>query len=188
VLIETLVPLHAPQEVRGTAIGAIVLAGFGALWLGLGVYFLKRARAGAVAAVIVGIIALSVAAGRQLTRAGSAGSPGAAAAPRPAAGFPAAFLLIVILEFAGIMIVRTVLKRRGRADLILPTISMIVGLHFLPLASILHFAGFYATGLGMIATTAGSFSLPRGPTRLAVACLGTGLTLWATTVALLAVP
>ena len=78
-----------------------------------------------------------------------------------------------------------VLPRFGRGDLIPQAVGVIVGLHFLPLVKIFRAPLFYWTGGIMVVAALGSLLMQPGHIRNIFACASFGLTLWATSVAVL---
>ena len=87
------------------------------------------------------------------------------------------------LQVPAILAVGAALQATGHMRLFTPGISLVVGLHFLPLAHGLPFRIYYGTGVAMILTSLAALALPgAGPTVLAGA--GGALILWATILAM----
>jgi hypothetical protein len=80
-------------------------------------------------------------------------------------------------EGIGILIVVNVLANVGRADLILPGIAAVVGLHFLPMAYGIPFRAFYAVGSALLIAATLGMLLPQ-PTGAAVAGIAAAASLW----------
>jgi hypothetical protein len=74
------------------------------------------------------------------------------------------------------------LARLRRYDLIPQWVTLIVGLHYLPLAKLFRTKRFYALGLALVLVSLGSLLLPIGNSRTIAACMGAGLCLWTTSV------
>jgi len=95
------------------------------------------------------------------------------------------YWLDVGLEGGLICVAVFVLARSGRFDLTPQTLSVIVGLHYLPLGKIFRARQCYWTGGIMLTAALGSLLIPRGHIRNVVGCAAVGLTLWATCFAIL---
>ena len=72
-----------------------------------------------------------------------------------------------------------------RYDLIPQSLGVIIGGHFLPLAKIFRMPIYYATGGLMVSGVLASLVIPAGNARNIAACSAIGLSLWATTAAIL---
>ena len=175
----------AATAIQGRAIGAMVLAGFAALWLGLGVWFVGRARIVGWGVAAIGTVGVFVVALQRLHAASAFRRSVQTSAPTLlSVTIPASYFVIVALEIVLIMFARWLCRRRGRPDLILPAIAIIVAVHFIPLAPNLHYSGFYLTGAAMLAATLALLATPPSRRRLGFICLATGVALWVTAAAL----
>jgi hypothetical protein len=72
------------------------------------------------------------------------------------------------------------LAHLGRSDLIPQALGVIIGLHFLPLATIFVAQLYYWTGAGMVIAAVGSLIIPRSDVRNIAGCAAIGLILWFT--------
>ncbi len=86
-----------------------------------------------------------------------------------------------ILIFAAV----NILINSEKPDLISPTIAIIVGIHFFPLARWIPAKLYYYTGLILIIIGILGFFIPGTVLRLEFVCLGSALTLWITSYILL---
>lgn len=166
---------------RGIAIGSLVLTGFGALWLVLGIRFLLgfdwRVLFG------LGLIALALVSGAlRVWSAAQHLTPGPSSGENVAGP---AFGIVTTVEFGLIFATVLVCRLAGRGELILPIIALIVGLHFIPLAAIFGVRIYYVTGIAIVLAVLASFFAPSEGLRQAVASLGCGSVLWLTSAFLL---
>lgn len=166
------------------AIGAIVSALFGAVWLA---WWCLAALGGAPAsllAVAVGAVVLCAVAVKQLRSTVPAGHRFATGAPRP--GVRRLFGVVNLVQWIAIVGAALLLPNIGLGRWLLPVVILIVGLHFLPLAAGFRFPLLYFTAIGMLLVAViYPFASSRGPAD-PVGALGAGLVLWATAVGALA--
>jgi hypothetical protein len=95
------------------------------------------------------------------------------------------FRIVLAFEWVPIFLATLVLGRMRHPELILPAIAVIVGLHFIPLAKLFDFPLYYWTGAAMVLIAVASFAIGNPALRLAITCLGCGLSLWLTSAVLL---
>lgn len=136
-------------EVRGRAVGLMLMSIFGACWIlvGVGVSRIHNPARLAIQAADV-LIALNLLAlgvrlfmdARQLARRTSAADE----APGRRSG--RLFGLIFGAEILLIIVVIRILLTASLERLVLPAIAVVVGLHFLPLAAVFRVATYYITG------------------------------------------
>lgn len=170
----------APQ---GRAIGALIMTGFGALWMAMGVRVLPRIsrdwRVWLAIALLTGILSVTgvkqLRSGRQSDTSGS--RPVVSDAERRAGN---RFRIVLWLEWIPIVAIVVILNSMRRPELIMPAIALVVGLHFIPLARIFGFPLYYVTGAFMIALTLAAFLSQDPLRRQAIVGVGCGITLWAT--------
>jgi hypothetical protein len=173
----------------GMIVGAAVLLFFGAVWLLVGLYTGRYSPGWLRTALLLAGLALAASIGVLTSRA----SHPTHIAPQPKAEQTTAgrqmgsrFGLIVGVEGTAIMLVVLLLNATHHSDYIVCAIAMIVGLHFLPLASLFGAFVYYATGLlGCVIGIAGCF-VPQPVLRQRVVGLSFGLLLWTTAAVIVA--
>jgi len=178
-------PLPA-DAIRGRAIGALVMIGFGALWMISAANLRKRLDWSTWLVVLLFTGILCVGAGKQLQRAQHMPtSPPSSAHTESDERIRRQFRIVLAFEWIPIFAVVFVLARMRRPELILPAIALIVGLHFIPLAIIFRARLYYFTAIAIVLTTLAALALT-GPTlRQTTICVGCGLALWLTSALLL---
>jgi hypothetical protein len=163
--------------VLGAGRGALVMAMFGAGWLGWG---LGQARAfNGFTGPAFGFTALLLAAcsihfireGRLLRR------------KHPPVGEPSLimrkrFFLVAAIEVLAIGLASILANRLHRSDLATDWCAMIVGIHFLPLAKIFRAPHLYVFGVLMTVWCALCWALFRASALTISVSLGTGILLW----------
>jgi hypothetical protein len=84
-------------------------------------------------------------------------------------------------EGVAILIAVTVCNQTGRADLLVPAIAVIVGLHFIPFALFIPDASYYVPAALLVAAAViGAVAVPAGDTRTLVVSVASALILWGT--------
>jgi len=153
-------------------VGAAILAAFGALWCAMGL----AAWRGGVDAIVVSpaIVAIAIAiAAIQVSRRTPPRDPAVNRRVQRVVGVASA------IEGIAIFIAANVLANIGRADLVMPAIAVIVGLHFIPIA---HASGrpafLYVMMALMLALAGASLLLPPTSIRDEVVGFGAALLLW----------
>lgn len=161
------------ERVRGASLGAMIMGGFGGAWLAVGAMSLgisSRTAWMASMSVAVLIAVLGVAARRRLP------PPGRAETPERKESMKA-FAMVNVAQWLAIFGVANLLRNLHAEVWVLPSIVLIVGAHFVPLARIFGARAHLMTGLGLMACAAISLFLPPS-SRDAFVCLGAGLLLW----------
>lgn len=142
-------PANQPDRLHpGMALGAVALALFGAIWLAAGASAAYPAAWPALVGIAAGAIALvtwSLTTFRRHRRT-DASPPDAATKKRMRRGF----MLINAVQWMLIGTVIPVLHAVGHADSIRAAIILVVGVHFVPLARLLDYPGYYWTTLGLL--------------------------------------
>ena len=165
----------------GMTVGATIIYFFGAIWLLLGL-LAGRAAAGwmRVGVLLAGLAlgGLIGSLGWQVSRLSQDSTPAAKIAVRHQVG--RSFYRIFGIEMAAVFVAVLVLKAVRRPAYILCAIAGIVGLHFLPLASLFGAPMYYATGLLGCAIGATGLFVADPVVRQRVVGLSVGLVLWAT--------
>jgi hypothetical protein len=91
---------------------------------------------------------------------------------------PRALVLIVVLEGIGIGIASFIGHAMDRPDLVAVSISIIVGVHFLPFARIFNVPNFYVLGITITSWSVLCWLLFRSGELTAAVGIGTGVILW----------
>jgi len=174
-----------PGRVIGAGRGALILAMAGAGWLGWGI---SAAHAyNAIVAPIFGTVAIflwawslyAMRTGRAMRRQLPASS---LSEPR----FPAKpFIIVVLVEVLAIVVVVFAARHAHRPDLATDGCALVIGLHYLPLARIFRAPMLAALGVVMSLWCIVSWVLFQFNSLVIAATIGTGILLWATSVAVL---
>lgn len=93
-----------------------------------------------------------------------------------------AFRIVTLLEVVGCIIVVVLANVFRRPDWVAVGISLVVGLHFLPLGRIFGVASYYWVGTLMVVWDILSMTALKLWNLTASAAIGTGLILWATAI------
>jgi hypothetical protein len=88
------------------------------------------------------------------------------------------YLLVVLMEILGVLLVMSLANRYHRADLGTDWCAMVVGLHFLPLAKIFRAPHLVVLGILMTLWCALCWVLFRSNALVISVSLGTGILLW----------
>jgi hypothetical protein len=168
------------DRLRGLAVGAAILTGFGAFWVLFPLLQWKEAPGWALPlASSVGAALLALSAWR-FVAAARAPHPDDAEAARKGRALGMAFGIIFGLEGALIGLGAVVLSRMGLSEWIPFLTALLVGLHFLPLARVFDVALYFWTGTALVLLAVGCACLPEPSFRLRVLGLAVGATLWLT--------
>jgi hypothetical protein len=160
------------QNVRGFARSASFLGGFGGAWLLWGLMAAREATPLTLAAAGACCACILVAGAALRRSAPGPQTPGAARLRR-------GFLLVNLAQWAAIAAAVAALSWLGAIDALPVAISVIVALHFIPLARLFDAPAYYATCGAMLAIDAAA--LLSGDDRgVPAATFGTGVALWAT--------
>jgi hypothetical protein len=168
------------NEMSGRATGVLFFAGFGMLWLLLGLYAKERMTVVNVATVLVGFAALGSAAAGLLGKAKSL--------PRAPENkkIGRVFGIVNAVQWGAVAVVVFLLARLHLDAYVMSAITLIVGLHMFPLARLFRYKLHYATGAVLVAWgTASCLIFPRD-TMQGATSLGTGAILWASAAVTLA--
>jgi hypothetical protein len=164
---------------RGRAVGAIVLAGFGAYsmywWTLAAVQTRRTAWFYGIAVITATFVAWSIAqlvVFRQVQTRASDKSRRRFYAIR--------FGVIVAIEVAAILLGGPILGHFQRTDLIPQWIDVVVGIHFFPLGKLFKLPLYYATASAILLSSLGSLVIPPSSLRSAMNAGGTALVLWIT--------
>ncbi|MGO9269458.1 MAG: hypothetical protein ACLQOO_04235 [Terriglobia bacterium] len=178
-------PSFQAEAVISAGRGALIVALFGAGWLGWG---LGQARAftgfvgpgfGFVELLLLACSIYVIRKGRLLRK---------QYPPMPACTRQAirkSFLLVVFMEVVGLLLVWILANRLHRPDLATDWCAMVVGLHFLPLAKIFRALHLGVIGILMTFWCILCWSLFRSNALVISVTVGTGILLWVASVSAL---
>ena len=170
---------------EGRAIGALILTGFAALWMLFAFRFVRRFGWRTLLLIVLITAGMCWSAARQIQRARQMPKPTVATQPIAAERETGReFEIVLALEWIPILVAVIIFNRIRRPDFILPTIALIVGLHFIPLARVFAVPLYYASGIAIMVVAIASF-VSKPPARQAIACIGSGVALWVTAAAML---
>ena len=165
------------QAVVGAGRGALVEALFGAGWLGWGLGEAKAFNGftgpmfGFMTLLLLACSIFVLRRGRLLRKK----YPAVGASARTTLKW---YLLVVLMEILGVLLVMSLANRYHRADLGTDWCAMVVGLHFLPLAKIFRAPHLVVLGILMTLWCALCWVLFRSNALVISVSLGTGILLW----------
>lgn len=161
------------ERVKGVSFGATIFGGFGAAWVAMGMASAGvpvRVGLAVVLPVFVLIAFLGSTVRRRLPKYAGPESAKKKQMMR-------AFYMVNIAEWVAIFGVVNLLRNLHLDALVIPSIVMIVGAHFIPLARIFHAPQHLKTGIAMMVCAAVAVALPVS-VRDTAECLSAGLILW----------
>lgn len=170
----------------GRGMAAIITTTFGFIWLGWGAGVLGSLPTAifvGYSGVAVALMALAVTAarrGRKMMSAQGASSSEFWKKRRKAFG------VVTVLEVVGCVIVVMLANVFRRPDLIAVGISLVVGLHFIPLGRIFGAASYYWVGSLIVVWDILTITALKSWNSTASAAIATGVILWATAIYVLA--
>jgi hypothetical protein len=141
------------KAVHGRATGVLFFAGFGSLWLWMGLVSMHRGSATAAAAIVGLLTALVVPAVLLLRRFGGY-TPGS-----EDAAIEKAFQKINMAQWVAIPVAVSLLVVFGKPEYIVPAIATIVGVHLFPLAHLFRYPAHLVTGLLLVGWSSASVLL-----------------------------
>ena len=174
-----------PGRVIGAGRGALIMSMAGAGWLGWGI---SAAHAyNAIVAPIFGFVAIFLWAwSLNIIRTGRALRRQLPASSLSEPKFPVKnFTIVVLVEVLAIVVVVFAAGRAHRPDLATDGCALVIGLHYLPLAKIFRAPMLAALGLVMSLWCIVSWILFRSNSLVIAVTIGTGILLWATSIAVL---
>ena len=167
------------NQLSGRAIGAIFFTGFGALWLLLALYIKELLSAVTIAALLLGFALLLAAALTLLRRAKRwPRVPDDPAVSRT-------FNRVNAAQWIAVAIAATALHKLHQDVYVMNAITVITGLHMFPLARLFRYWPHHVTGAALVVWSAASLFVPIDHLQ-GIAALGTGLILWSSATATLA--
>ena len=166
----------------GRGMAAIITTAFGSIWLPWGFSVLQGLPAAvwvgyfSVAAALMAFAVIAVRRGRKMMRVHGGLRNDFWQKRRKAFG------IVTLLEVVGCIIVVVLANVFRRPDWVAVGISLVVGLHFLPLGRIFGFASYYWVGTLIVVWDILSITALKSWNLTASAAIGTGLILWATAI------
>ena len=164
---------EATMNPRYLAIGALIYAGVSALWIAIAVFFGGISNAGVVGTAVLLIGLLIIAASLTLRQAGRSDLPQTGSAE-----LGKWFGIIFAAEGIGIGVGSGILVGLGLADWIAPWVTLVVGLHFFPLAFLLKLPFDYLLGAAILLLVGMTILFMPMDSWAAVLGLGTAVFLW----------
>ena len=165
--------------VREMATAAVFMTAFGLVWMLWGIRLLKLPPR---LSIVLSIAFIVIAASLFSVEIPRLFQPATAGSQLYWRHLRFRFVLIDGMQFAAVAVAVGVCQRLRRPDLLAVAISLIVGVHFIPLASLFGFAPYYAVATAIIVLDLGSLILLASPVREATCSLGTGSILWLSSV------
>ena len=158
------------------AIGAIVFAVMGGIWLGVASLTTLDQPLTPLFGIVI-VIGLLIAAGVRVLRAHGS------AMRKPEPGSPQAravrwFNIINGMQWTAVVLLILALNAIGHPEWIVPGVIAVVGLHFLPLASLFHYPPHAYTGAALLAIAVAEPAFASPSPNHPLAAVGTGLVLW----------
>jgi hypothetical protein len=160
------------NQLSGRAIGSVFFAGFGALWIALGLYAKQRfnlATASWVALDLIVLLSTAVWLLRQAKR--FPRTPEDPARNR-------AFNRINAIQWVAVAITAFAFARLHIDAYVMSAITAIVGLHMFPLARLFRYRMHYLTGVALVAWAAASAVSVPAEHLQGTTAIGTGILLW----------
>jgi hypothetical protein len=180
-------PSHPEASAFGLALAALIMAVFGFIWLGWGfsastafTNFSPNAALPAARWILFYVVTLILLAGsvQALRRAKVRMNAVSAQHDEFWVRTGKKFRIISMLEGAGCGVVVLFAVVFHRTDLLAAGISLVVGIHFLPLASLMHFPEYYAAGIAIILCDLFSVAWLHSSAITFSAGVATGVVLW----------
>ena len=160
------------NELRGRAIGSMILAGFGGIWLGLALYAKETLNAATILYIVAGLLMLLAGGAKLMRAAGRWPRQPESPAQRQAFGW------INALQWIAIFFVVQIFNRLHLDAYTVSAVAGIVGLHFFPLAKLFRNRMHYATGAAMVIWAASTALFAPHEQMQGDAALGAGAILW----------
>ncbi len=171
-------PPFGPAWLKGRIIGALICAGFGAVWMFEALFF--GAIATPLSLTAIGMLTVALVAW-PLIRLRSLPAFVYSAADRERwAAISVPYWTNAAIEWLLCFGAAGWLAHIHQYMLIPQCLGAIIGLHFLPLAKMFKSPVYYLTGAVMVLGVFASLAIPAGNIRTIVACSVDGLSLWAT--------
>lgn len=149
--------------------GALIMSFFGAVFASLTLFWQWHLSGVALALPFVGFILIGFAASYVIR------SPGEGIKPSPKE--ERAIMWSTIGEGVGLFIAANIVMNLHRPDFLLPSMALVVGLHFLPIAFAAGFRPFYFLGTALVVAAIIGF-IVKAPTGGEIAGFAAAVALW----------
>jgi hypothetical protein len=165
------------------ALGGIFLSVFGALWLSGASFSYSGVNLPMLSIIVVGSLlicawALTTFRSRGLAFTGASDS---AAGKRIRKGL----ILVNVIQWSSIGMAVLLLNLTGHVAWILPCVIFVVGIHFVPLAKLFRYRGYYLTAAALVLVALLYLFFGSERDSVALSLLATGATLWVSAIVLL---
>ena len=164
------------EALRGRATGVLFLSGFGALWFLLGLAASQRLSLPTACALAAGLVALV--AGTVLLRRRSAALPASRLDPEEQRQAGRTFGRVNAAQWAAIVLIAVVLGRLHLDAYTPAAVTVVVGLHFFPLARLFRSPQHHVTGAALVLWGAVCLLLVPRDVLQSTTAFGTGAVLW----------
>lgn len=164
------------EALRGRATGVLFLSGFGALWFLLGLAASQRLSLPTACALAAGLAALV--AGAVLLRRRSAALPASRLDPEEQRQAGRTFGRVNAAQWAAIVLIAVVLGRLHLDAYTPAAVTVVVGLHFFPLARLFRSPQHHVTGAALVLWGAVCLLLVPRDVLQSTSAFGTGAILW----------
>ncbi len=149
--------------------GALIMGFFGAVFASMTLYWEWHLHGVALALPFLGFVLIGIAAYHVIR------TPGEGIRPSPSE--ERAIMWSSIGEGVGLFLAANIVMNLHRPDLLLPSMALVVGLHFLPIAFAAGFRPFYGLGMALIVAAIMGFVI-EAPTGGEVAGFMAAVALW----------
>jgi hypothetical protein len=164
------------EALRGRATGVLFLSGFGGLWFLLGLAASQRLSLPTACALAAGLAALV--AGAVLLRRRSAALPPSTLDPEEQRRAGRTFGRVNAVQWAAIVLIAVVLGRLHLDAYTPAAVTVVVGLHFFPLARLFRSPQHHVTGAALVLWGAVCLLLVPRDVLQSTPAFGTGAILW----------
>ena len=164
------------EALRGRATGVLFLSGFGGLWFLLGLAASQRLSLPTACALAAGLVALV--AGTVLLRRRSAALPPSTLDPEEQRRAGRTFGRVNAVQWAAIVLIAVVLGRLHLDAYTPAAVTVVVGLHFFPLARLFRSPQHHVTGAALVLWGAVCLLLVPRDVLQSTTAFGTGAVLW----------
>jgi len=164
------------EALRGRATGVLFLSGFGGLWFLLGLAASQRLSLPTACALAAGLVALV--AGTVLLRRRSAALPPTRLDPEEQRRAGRTFGRVNAAQWAAIVLIAVVLGRLHLDAYTPAAVTVVVGLHFFPLARLFRSPQHHVTGAALVLWGAVCLLLVPRDVLQSTSAFGTGAILW----------
>jgi len=164
------------EALRGRATGVLFLSGFGGLWFLLGLAASQRLSLPTACALAAGLAALV--AGAVLLRRRSAALPPSTLDPEEQRRAGRTFGRVNAVQWAAIVLIAVVLGRLHLDAYTPAAVTVVVGLHFFPLARLFRSPQHHVTGAALVLWGAVCLLLVPRDVLQSTTAFGTGAVLW----------